>query len=134
MQCKSCGGTLVLRETFNREVDENGVCNLQPAADISDMALFCLQCGAHHAYDVLQESEGQMTIALEVNSDPDPVADLIITFTNEFPTDFACNQLLGLTILDRDKQEVGRFVTKFDSALLQRLWKQVLEIEKKEEE
>lgn len=109
LKCKSCGGPLVMRETFDNPVDENGV--FECCRDSSDLTLYCADCGARHAYEVIHESLGRYTIALAANSDPDPVATITIGFRRGMVESIGADNLVWLVIIDEDRQEIGRFQT-----------------------
>lgn len=112
MNCKNCGGRLVAREWYDYPIDDRGV--YYPSHNAGDVGVFCLDCGARHAVVILQDEPSQVTVALEYESDPDPVASLILVFEHGVPTFIRSDYLVGLIVIDEDRQEVGTFKSRPD--------------------
>jgi hypothetical protein len=100
-----------MRETFDYPIDENGV---WASDSIGDSGVYCLDCGARHAYDDIHESGDHYTIALEANSDPDPVATIAIAFRGGVIDAIGADRLTGLLAIDEDRKEIGRFLARPD--------------------
>jgi hypothetical protein len=63
---------------------------------------------------VIHKSGDQHTIALEANSDPEPVATVAIYFQKGHLIGIRADRWVGLLIIDEDRQEIGRFNTHPD--------------------
>jgi hypothetical protein len=101
-----------MRETRDHPLDENGVYNLDDIDHTIEMGVYCLSCGARHVYDNLHESSGRYTIALEANSDPEPVATVAVAFRGSDIVGLEADRLVGLIAVDEDRREVGRFLAR----------------------
>ena len=127
MQCKNCGGPLVARYTRDYPINERGEYD-EGETVTADVGVYCLNCGARHAYSLLWEGEGihkgQAAIALEYESSPDPVATIVLSFENDAIVSIIADCLVGLVIDDRDHREVGGFLAQRNTeawAAVQRL-------------
>ena len=109
MKCKSCSGPLVMRETQDYPIDENGVYFTGP--QVGECEVVCSECGARHDYDTLNQGGGFHTIALAVNSDPKPVVEVAI---------------------DEDRHELGQYLAARAPEWMERVGKLVALIPKGE--
>lgn len=117
MKCLSCGGQLAFRESFGYPINENGVYQTVESATGSyvETGVYCLSCGGGHAYIEIHTSGDNVTVALETNSDPTPVATVALEFSNGIPVAIGADKFVGLLIIDGDRQEIGRFIARPDN-------------------
>jgi hypothetical protein len=97
-----------MRMAQEYRIDENGVYVVED--DTIMECVVCVDCGARHAYDTLHKSGDRYTIALEANSDPEPVATVAIAFRHGDIVGVEADRLVGLIAIDEDRQEIGRFL------------------------
>ena len=119
MQCKNCSNSLVMRHTREYMLDDNGVYNTE-GEHTETFQVHCYECGAEHEYEELHQSGDKYTIAPAINSDPIPVTIVALNFNGGELTNLQSTALVGLIIIDEDKQEVGTFLTQCDLAWLDR--------------
>ena len=113
MNCKSCSGPLVMRETYEYPLDDNGVYEREePDLDFSVCGIYCQDCGAGHDYEVLNQTANIHTIALTVNSDPEPVALVAIGFRMGQLDTMGADKLIGVVAVDEDREEVGQYLAR----------------------
>lgn len=113
MNCKSCSGPLVMRETYQYPIDENGVYEKEGYdLDFALSGVYCQDCGAGHAYEVLNQTINIHTIALTVNSDPEPVATVAIGFRMGQLDAMGADKLTGVVAVDEDREEVGQYLAR----------------------
>ena len=130
MQCKSCGGQLVMQETYAYPIDENGVYELDEERADRESEVVCQDCGAGHAYDEIHNAGDRVTIALTVNSDPQPRVEVVISWERGIINGLGASQLLGILAVDEDHREIGRFLaTPPSSPTSVALWERVKELE-----
>jgi hypothetical protein len=98
--------------TVEHLVDENGVWTDREAGAHITNTLVCRDCGARHDYDGIHESGDHYTVALTVNSDPEPVATVAIAFRGGVVDTIGGDRSVGLLVIDEDRQEIGRFITR----------------------
>ncbi len=135
MQCLNCGGTLVMRETLDYPIDENGVYWKRDTFDGQfNTTVVCTLCGASHAYEKIHTTNEAVTIALETNQDPKPVATIAIGFRGGVVDEIGAKQLVGLIAIDEDRQEVGMFLARpgEPDPWLDRAWELVGRVKKGE--
>ncbi len=112
MNCKNCGGALVKRETLEYPIDSNGVYALDENQAAESGGVYCAVCGAGHDYEEIHESGDRITVALEANSDPKPVATIALGFRGGVVDDIGAEQMVGLIAIDEDGEKVGMFLAR----------------------
>lgn len=112
MQCKNCGGPLVARHSLDFPINERGEYT-EDYTLAQDVGVYCTQCGARHAYEVIRDTgQPPVIIALEYESSPDPVAIVGLAFEGGNIVSITADSLVGLVIDDRDRKEVGGFLAQ----------------------
>ncbi len=125
MKCKACGGPLVMRETHDYTLDENGVFATidDYPGNVIESGVYCLDCGAGHSYEEIHVSGDHITVALDTNSDPEPIATVAIAIRGGIPEAIGADKLIRLLVLDEDRQEIGQFSARPDDS--DEWWEQV---------
>lgn len=117
MECKNCGGVLVARHSLDFPINERGEYTEDYTDTPADVRVVCLECGARHAYEVVRDtSQPPIIIALEYNSNPDPVATVALALEGGDIVSITSDALVGLVIDDRDLKEVGGFLAQRNNA------------------
>ena len=113
MNCKNCGGQLVARHSEDFPINDRGEYTEDYAEATVDVSVVCVECGARHAYEIIRDTgQPPVIIALEYESSPDPVATVALAFEGGNIVSITSDALVGLVIDDRDRQEVGGFLSQ----------------------
>lgn len=101
-----------MREAYDHPIDANGMWTMGNGDDTAalDYSVRCEDCGAIHEHKPISAEGNTATISLKLNVDPKPVATIAIAFKNGEIEAIGSDLLVGLTVVDETRQEIGRFL------------------------